>query len=56
MEKNKERNYLKDNETAKKAIQKEEEFLKEDVIGKGAEADGHLVQNDHTEIEKTLEK
>lgn len=50
-------NYLRDNERAKEAIKKEENFLKEEVIGKGADtAEPDDLANEQTNIEKTTEK
>lgn len=51
------RDYTKDNERAKEAIAREEEFLKEEVIGKGVEsstADDR--ENEKTNLEKTSER
>tara|TARA_Y100000768_G_scaffold388986_1_gene389726 strand:+ start:17964 stop:18137 length:174 start_codon:yes stop_codon:yes gene_type:complete len=48
------KDYIKDNERAKKALKKEEEFLKKDVIGQAAEEEVPL-ENKNTSTEKKLE-
>ena len=51
-----EHNYLQDNERAKEAIKKEDDFLKEEVLGKGADtAEPYDMSNEQSNIEKTTE-
>jgi len=56
--KEQERDYKRDNQTAKEAIEKENEFLKKEVIGKGVESDDEVdrKQNDQSNIERAQEK
>ncbi len=56
--KEQQRNYKRDNQTAKEAIEKENEFLKKEVIGKGVESDDEVdrKQNDQSNIERAQEK
>ena len=56
--KDQQRDYKRDNQTAKEAIQKENEFLKNDVIGQGVESDDEAEreQNDQSNIERAQEK
>ena len=51
-----ERDYKKDNELAKEAIERENEFLKNDVIDQGADtAVSDDMENEKTDIEKSSE-
>ena len=46
---------MKENERTKEAIEKENEFLKEEVIGKGVETPNHDKENMKTDTEKSIE-
>ena len=47
---------IKENERVKKALEKENEFLKEEVLGKGADKTNPDQENIKTDTEKSLEK